>query len=367
MAQPQKGGAHRVKADEEIVVYSDLFARWKDTRWFVETEVRLPTWMFWAADENLEVRVPAFQVRTVLACEKYARIGRRRIEVFCHLEDVGLQAVTMEARPHVSQPILDEMREKLSGAALKLQVRDNGRVTNIGLRDTPEQRNRRERQINEAMRMILSRLVVGFDMKLRRANFLRTGQWVENRTALLSMPSTTLSPASGLIVHQLNGFEGHVVVQTKGEGQIMDDQGVTYKVDLNGVSIYDQDEGYMTERVWSLVGIRTADSYMTYGTMMGDYGHFGRLRMLGDDEQVDVGPTQEVRMQGRVRRRDKKHVEQLPLWVPLDHNQQAPTSHRRGGPLAMPPKPSKPSKSAETDAPLSERGTGASASSDESR
>lgn len=317
---PSKEGVHQVRADEEIIVYSDLFARWKDTRWLVETEVRLPTWMFWAANENAEVRVRAFQVRTVLACEQDARLGRRRIEVYCHLEGVGLQAATIESDPELTQGILDEMKGKLTGAALKLQVRDNGRVTNIALRNTPELRNRRERQIHEALRMILSRLVVGFDMKLRKGNFLSTGQWVENRTALLSMPSITLTPASGLVVHQLNGFEGHTVVQTKGEGIIMDDAGVTYKVDLNGVSIYDQDEGFMTERVWSLVGIRTADSYMTYGTMMGDYGHFGRLRMLGPDQEVDVGPTREVRL-GQSRKRDLKKMKDAPMWIPLSEGE----------------------------------------------
>jgi hypothetical protein len=306
-------GVHTVRADESLVVYGDLFARWADTRWFIETEVRLPTWMTWATNNNYEMRVSAFQVRAVLACEKDWKLTRRRIEVFCHIEDVGLQVVTLEGGKYRhAQRILDEMHGKLKGAAVQLQVLDNGRVVNVDLENVPPRRNRRENQIHEALRTIMARLVLGFDMKLRKSNYLSTGQWVELRTGLLAMPSSTLTPASGLIVHQLNGYNGHIVVQTKGEGQIQDDNEAMYAVQLNGVSIYDEDEGFMTERVWSLVGTRTADSFMSFGTMMADYSHAGRLRLLGPTQKVDVGPTREVTYPGA------KGKEHLPLWAPIE-------------------------------------------------
>lgn len=309
--EPKKG-VHAVKADDSIIVYGDLFARWSDTRWFIETEVLVPTWSFWAADFNYEMRVVAYQVRTVLACEKEWQISRRRQEVRCRIEDISLQAAILEEKFKHAQAVLDEMVTKLKGAAVQLQVRDNGRVTNIDLEDVREPRNRRERQILESMRQVLARIVVGFDMKLRKSNFLSTGQWVENRSALLSMPSVTLAPASGLVVHQLNGFDGHIIVQTKGEGQIQGDEGAMYAVEINGVSIYDEGEGFMTERVWSLVGRRTAESFLTFGTALADYAHSGRLRMLGEKEQVDVGPTREVRLPGM------KKKDHLDLWTPIE-------------------------------------------------
>jgi hypothetical protein len=305
-------GVHEVRADDELIVYGDLFARWSDTRWFIETEVRLPTWMFWAANLNYEMRVVAFQIRAVLACEKEWKLSRRRYEVACRMEDIAIQAAIMEDKFKHAQAILDEMVGKLKGAAVQLQVLDNGRVSNIDLEGLPPPRNRRENQIAEALRVILSRLVVGFDMKLRKSNFLETGQWVENRSALLSMPSVSLSPASGLVVHQLNGFDGHILVQTKGEGQILGDDGSNYAVEINGVSIYDEDQGFMTERVWSLVGRRTAESFFAYGTALADYAHAGRLRMLGDTEKVDVGPTREVRFP------NMKGKEDLALWTPIE-------------------------------------------------
>lgn len=311
-----KKGVHGVRGDEEVTVYGDLFARWEGTRWFIATEVQLPIGTWFYADQNYQMRVQGYQVRSVLACDKDWKLSGRKYEVSCRIEDLGLQAVCGEAPdfPHVSA-ILDEMDAKLTGARVQLQVKDNGRVVNIDLEDVPPPRNRRERRVNEAIRQVLTRLVVGFDMKLRKSNFLSTGQWVETKSALLSMPSSTLTPASGLVVHQLNGYKGHVVVQTKGEGQIMEVDGggneINYAVELNGVAIYDEEEGFMTERVWSMKAERTASTYMEWGMTRGIYTHSGLLRMLGEKERVDVGPTREVRTASAGR------LPALPMWEPV--------------------------------------------------
>lgn len=312
-----KTGVHTVRGDDEIVVYGDLFARWQNTRWFIATEVMLPLPAFWNADRNYEMRVQAFQVRSVLACDKEWKLSGRKYQVSCIIEDIGLQAVSTEGPeyPHVGT-ILAEMDAKLTDARVQLQVRDNGRVTNIDLEDVPPPRNQRERLVQENLRQVLSRLVVGFDMKLRKSNFLSTGQWVETKSSLLSLPSSTLTPASGLVVHQLNGYKGHIVVQTKGEGQIMEIDSssgdeYSYSVDLSGVAIYDEEQGFMTERVWSMRAQRTASSFQEQGLTQGLYSHSGILRMLGDKERVNVGPTREVRTSDIVRQ------EGLPAWEPV--------------------------------------------------
>lgn len=327
-------GVHEVKADDEIVVYGDMFARWDGTRWFIATEVQLPGLMWLAADERHEMRVSAFQLRGILACEKDWKLSGRRFEVDCTIEDFGLQAVVYEKSYDHVQEVLDEIDRKLSGAQVQLQVKDNGRVVNLDLEGMPVPRNQRERRIQELIRVLVSRMVVGFDMKLRKTNYLSTGQWVESRTALLSLPAFrvespaerlddpgnssahlqvgTATPASGTVVHQLNGYRGHVIVQTRGEGQVQDERGVNYKVDLTGVSVYDDDGGYMTERVWSLVAKRTAESYETWGTALVDYSHAGVLRLLGDEEMADVGPTRRVWIEGQ-----GGYAAGAPLWEPV--------------------------------------------------
>jgi hypothetical protein len=330
-AEPE--GVHSTRADEEIVVYEDLFARWEGTRWFIGAEVQVPGVMWFAADEKYEMRISAFQLRAVLACDKEWKLSRRKMEVGCFLEDVGLQVVPFDPDYGHADVILNELDAKLTGARLQLQVKDNGRVTNIDLEDLPDPRNRRETRIQELLRMLLSRLVVGYDMKLRKSNFLSTGQWVENRSSLLTMPpyqvpnpqrsglpsldvlaSGTVAPSSGLIVHQLNGYQGHVVVQTKGEGQIQDELGINYTAELTGVAIYDEDRGFMRERVWSLVARRTAESFDTWGFALVDYSHSGMLRMLGDDELAEVGPTRSVALPNQPK------TQGMPLWKPLRPN-----------------------------------------------
>jgi len=298
-------GVHSVRADDAVVVYGDLFARWNGTRWFIATEVQLPGPQMWRADLNDEVRIGAYQVRAVLACDKEWKLFGRKYEVRCRIEDVGIQAASVDPKYKHTEKILQEFDAKLSGASVQLQVKDNGRVVNIDLEGVPNPRNQRERQNAETLRQLLSRLVVGFDMKLRKANYLSTGQWVEYRSALLSMPSSTLTPASGTVVHQLNGYNGHTVVQTKGQGQMMitgdngDGSGdITFTLKLNGVSIYDDDEGFMTERVWSLAAERTAGSFDRWDAGAGAYAHSGVLRMLGEKERAPVGPTREVVLPG---------------------------------------------------------------------
>ncbi|MFT7521998.1 MAG: hypothetical protein ACI9MC_004150 [Kiritimatiellia bacterium] len=323
-SQPAPKGVHTVKGDEEIVVYGDLFSRWDGTRWYIATEVQVPQFIWFRSTNNYEMRVQAFQVHTVLACSKDWKLSGRKYEVHCNIEDIGLTAVVFEKNYEHAQAILDEMDDKLTGANLQMQVKDNGRVTNIDLEGMPVAKNRRERSNQETMRLLLSRLVVGYDMKLRKFNYLATGQWVENRSALLSMPSTcgggqsgadctggTLTPASGLIVHQLNGYQGHLVVQTKGEGQIQGDGGQMYKAELSGVTIYDEEEGYMTERVWSLTAKATADAQATFGLGLVDYHHSGVLRLLNEGERVEIVDTTEVRIPSQ---KNKGH---LPLWKPL--------------------------------------------------
>ncbi len=281
-----------VDYDEEIVVYGDLFARWDGTRWAMATELVVPHPIWLMADRNRSVRVKALQIHSVLACEKDWKLTRRRWQVHCTMEDMGIQAVPVaeDRKYEHTQAILDEIDAKLTGASLQLQAKDNGRVVNVQLEGV-EADNRRERNSAETLRMILSRLIAGWDMKLRRGNFLGEGQWVEYDNQLLAMPSHMRSLAGGIVVHQLHKYKGHRVVQTVGEGHLLDDLNYSYKVDLQGVSVYDYDEGYMTERVWYVYGERTAAGFYAAGTASLDYWHAGRLLMLEPDQEFDVGPT----------------------------------------------------------------------------
>jgi hypothetical protein len=305
-------------AFDEIVVYGDLFARWDNTRWYVTTELGVPLGLAFSADENTTFYSNNLQIFAILACDKDWKLGRKKYEVSCVLEDFAMKASIeytkgKPKRVDKAQAILDQIDQKLTGASLQLQVVEDGRVTNIQLEGLSS-RNSRERGIEETLRQVLSRMAVGFDLRLRRGNNLTEGTWLEYNSSLMGMPSPygTSSSGSSMVKHYLNRFDGHVIVQTIGQGMVSlnfpgEDGLRHWKTDLVGVSIFDYDEGYMTERVWALDGKSTAGSFFNAG----DYWHAGRINLLGESDHPDLGATQVVNGVG-------KSDPTLPKWESIE-------------------------------------------------
>ncbi|MEQ1501157.1 MAG: hypothetical protein ABMB14_02955 [Myxococcota bacterium] len=312
---PSSAADTDVSADaaEEVVVWGDLFARWDDTRWMVTTELGLPYALVLAKDENAEFDAQELQLRTVIACSKEWKLGRHKFEVACRIEDFAIQAAIGERRVSPediarAQSVLDEIDAKLTGAALSLQVADDGRVTNLDLEGVPSS-NRRQTEIHETLRQVMSRVIVGFNLKLRKFNQLNEGKWYEYNSTLMSMPVPPSIPAtqgSNMVVHYLNPYQGQLVVQSIGKGLVAV-QDVNYTIDLIGVSIFDKDEGFMLERVWAIDGTTTASALFSSN----GYFNAGRIWVLGKDTKPDCGPTQVVNGRGQ-------SVEGLPKWVPIE-------------------------------------------------
>lgn len=302
---------------DEIVVYGDLFARWDDTRWLVETELAVPIPLTFARDQNLEIRATAMQVRAIIGCNKDAQLRKKRWEVVCEVEDVALKVVPFRndrgrKKLEDGATVLQEIDAKLTGAVLQLQVADDGRVTNLDLEGVPKN-NRRMSEIHETLRQVMSRVVVGFDLKLRKYNQLNEGKWTEFNSALMTMPlppSITGVAGSSMLVHYLNKYQGQVLVQSIGKGGVNVPWGemqLNFTTELIGVSIFDPEEGYMTERVWSLTGTSNASNLFSKGS----YAHAGRIRMLGAKEAPNLGSTELVNGPDEEDRG-------LGTWVPIE-------------------------------------------------
>jgi hypothetical protein len=315
---PVAASAEEEEDIEEIVVWGDLFARWNDTRWMVTTELALPYAFDFLKDENLGFPSREFQLRTVIRCNKQWRLGRHRYEVDCSIEDFGMQAAIDHERIKASDiesatAVLAEIDAKLTGAALQLQVADDGRVTNLALVGVPTS-NRRQSDMQETLRQVLSRLVVGFNLKLQQYNQLSEGKWQEYNSTIMTLPMPSGiggAPGSSLLVHYLNKYKGHVLVQSIGKGvvQIPMPSGstLTFETDLIGVSLFDDDEGFMTERVWALDGTPSASNIFDQG----HYFHAGKIWMLGTEDKPDCGPTRIVN--GR-----RFRTAELPPWEPIE-------------------------------------------------
>lgn len=340
-----------VPVGDEITVYDDLFARWDDTRWHIETEVVLPYVMRLGLEDNLQVEVMAFQTRAVIACSKEWRISGRKYEVDCRIEEVGLQLVPRHRRDFVKDDrkediasIIAGLDDKLTGAKLTLQVTDDGRVVNINLDDVQmDKRNRRTSLLQEAMRQILARVMVGFDMRLRKGTALNEGKWVEYNTAMMSMPDVLATQGSSKVVHQLNYHDGLAFVQTLGRGLVVGSGGVIgiqtgdgasvgesgggsmadagadselrqsgvpdgpFIMELQGVSVFDPKAGFMLERVWVLEGKSTSSAGLAREYR---YWHAGRITMIDKDAKPDVGPSHQVSPQGMP-------LVGFPMWLPV--------------------------------------------------
>lgn len=348
---------------EIVLVWPDKFARWRDTRWWVGMELLYPIGLVLAAEENASFRTVALQAKAVIACDQEYTMGRKRLEVGCEIEDIAVRATSVnrfatERGRKIVQRVLDDIDDSLTGAKITLQVNDRGAITNIGL-DGLEDQNARERLRAETLRQVLARLIVPFHMKLPKSG-VREGQWVEYDSDLMTMPASDASQGSSMIAHYMNFYQGHLLVQDIGAGQTMirrppaadwrdeafDDgtpsidapQGTPdigvgaigadssvsaanpsfrppgsvfevplgYRLDMNGVSIYNVDNGVMEERVWSMVG-------RPYAQNPGNLKlwYTGRIQLLGADDKPDLGPSEQVGY-------PEAPIPGLPPWTPVD-------------------------------------------------
>jgi hypothetical protein len=122
------------------------------------------------------------------------------------------------------------------------------------------------------------------------------------------------SLGSSQIVHQVNPYRGHLVVQSVGKALVADGgpESATdnlFTAAYDGVAIYDPATGVMTERVFAVRGEITANSPAATVTSDVRYYHSGRIRMLQPTEQVDVGFSGRV-----VEANDAAGHPGVPLW-----------------------------------------------------
>jgi hypothetical protein len=319
--------AGAVEPSEEVFVWGNPFARWQ-RRWFVEAEVQYLEPQVVFGTVNHELSLASVQIRAVLDCEIDFVLGPEAREVSCTIEDFGLVA-----RPRynlaTNDAVLAEIDDTLTGKVVQLQVKADGQVPNLDLEGIPT-RNSRDRKRVEQLRVLMSRVVLPFHIEVTETP--RDGaQWHEYNSALFLLPTATtpagvLSPSSvktgaftggcttgsvgaSTIAHYLNLLgKDQMVLQSIGEAtltcpgrsgvlswnadQVASESSAQrdlLAMDLHGVAIIDPDTGILTERVWAVTGELTASSPNAVYDLR--YHHTGRFRMLGQDEQVHIGPS----------------------------------------------------------------------------
>lgn len=359
------GGAEAADdALEEVIVYGDDFARWDHTRWLVQSELILPMGAVFASDTNQSFVSHAFQVRAVIGCEKDAKLSKKKWEVSCEIEDIGILASSYrrwkrEKDRELVQNVLDEIDAKLTGLEVQMQVDVKGGITNFDLEGLRTD-NQRERLIQESLRQVTSRVMAGFHLRIPD-HAQRGGQFIEYNSELMDLPSLTASRGSTTLVHVVSMYKGDPLVQTIGEGTVsvnlpgsstdpfstsnLSDGGtvdlggdgggigaasgveaagpadgiarsesdveLTYSMSATGVALFEKDDGIMTERVWACHGVPTAGSGGGSVFTGAPFRNVGRIRMLAEQEKPDVGPTRQIALPGQ-------EIAGLPSWVDID-------------------------------------------------
>jgi hypothetical protein len=283
------GSAHAAEAAPEQGPWSEPH------RYFVQSTVQLPLFMWFATPFNRQARATAFDLRMVLACGAATPNTRRTSEVLCEIEELALSASGMEQEQGLLQPILTELDENLTGTDLQLQVRGS-EITNIDLE--AYRMNTRVGRLNENMRLVFSRAVAGLDFAQPPADGPDgpIDQWPEYGSMLPWMPAANGTSGMSEIVYSVTdrtpqrlslAFGGVGMVQP-GDGQNR------YDTRVSGELVIETSTGRPIDRTWTVVASPTPSSLITQGYAGYPYLQQGRLVALRDGETWDVGESLEV-------------------------------------------------------------------------
>lgn len=261
-------------------------------RYLLESQVHLPLFMWFVTPFNHQARVTAFDLRMVADCAPGEPLGKRRYEVRCTVEDLALSAAGMAQEQGLLQPILDELDGTLTGSVVQLQVRADGRLSNIDLEEV-DRLNRRVGRMNENLRLVVSRAFAGFDLPLPVGE---EKAWPQYDLWLMRAPAADGSTGASEVVHGVVRREaGLLWLQSEGRGTIFPGEGENkYDARIAGAAVFDARGGRLVERTWSVAGTPTASSSIALGTEGYPYLQQGRIQLLSEGQTWDVGESREL-------------------------------------------------------------------------
>lgn len=260
-------------------------------RYFLQSTVQLPLFMWFATPFNHQARATAFDLRLVLACDAGVRNTKRTLEVLCTMEDVGLSAAGMEQEKGLLQPILTELDDILTGSNLQLQVRGT-QVVDVDLE--VYRRNNRVGRLNENMRLVLSRAIAGLDVKPPPATDVEA--WPEYGSMLAWMPASNGTSGTSELVYKVVDRGASMVSLVFGGTAILQpgDGGNRYDARITGDLVLDARTGQVLDRTWTFVGTPTPSSGIAQGWAGYPYLQQGRVVALAPDQPWDVGESLEI-------------------------------------------------------------------------
>ena len=297
---------------------SGLVWAWPDgevRRWYLEDEVTLPQLMLWRAERNLDLRVVAWQLRSVLECRNVPeKTSRRSWEVRCRIEAASIRAASLPADRGPAagddagrsrlQVVVEEYAAKLTGAEIQFTLRKDGRVSSIDLEGVSKRLDRMQ-AIYDVQRQMLTRAIAGFDVVFPRKGVTPDGIWVQYQNLVLAAPANLGSAGGTETVHEVLRVEDGIVVSREvGRGMVAPSQGDggspdLFDTHLEGATVFDTRRGMITERVWTALGEATASSAISEGfSKPMPYIQRGRIVELDVGESPVLPPSMELASPG---------------------------------------------------------------------
>lgn len=270
-------------------------------RWHVATAIDFPGHVFVRTDQNRDVRAHHLGLEAIVDCEVEAS-RRSASDLLCRIDDAAWTGMTFSSETGRLQEMLEELEAKLTGASVELRLGDDGQVRSVEVELTPVSRfsNRRTRETDAFVRMMVIRALAPLDLRIPEGGFPTTEPWVESTGLAIEMPVMWGSSARGrLLYHASAHDEARVLVETVGDatmvpGGFLMPGTLILDAGIRGFTVFDHGTGRVSEAVWTTRATPTATS----GPLARPYRVQNKLRALAPAEVPTLPPTRELEPAG---------------------------------------------------------------------
>ena len=206
--------------------------------------------------------------------------GKKNVIVRCSIDDVRLVAAPVRSEVGRLIPILDEMDAALLQATVELTLTRDGRLRGLSLQGMDD-RLRRLREIQEALRQVMLRAYSSLDMALPKKGDDEGRTWRDATSRSMGFVTNTGTYGKAELSSKVVAQEGDIVqIDTQGHGVMVpgDDQAVmtpegamvprtkdNYDMTHRGTTRFDTANGHMVERLYRVDGVPTASSQVAEG------------------------------------------------------------------------------------------------------
>lgn len=268
---------------------TDLAWSWEEgqhRRFFLQSGIKFQVNYPMGAAIKYDFSAQDLLISMIVDCEA-VELRKKRTDLTCTIEDIGLMAgAGNAASAGAVQAVLDEWKEKLTGARLVTSMTPQGRLGSSELEGVEySSENRRTNAIVSGMETVLDRALAPLDVGLPKAGADWKEGWVAKNQWSMFIPSNSGGNGANKVKFTVDNSEDTWVdAVTEGHGTIM--EGVdaatpkAYAFESEGILRFDHAQGTVVAHVYRSTGTLTAGSVSL------------PQRQTGEQQRTNVSTTQ---------------------------------------------------------------------------